>query len=130
MAYALTCHKPNKLCYLTLDGETTVEELKVINKEITAILDVSQEQMCIVFDVNRLEVSYQTTELLRTTQRFMEHERLNLILIITDNKLSRLITMMAFSVARAKVIQCLNFDIAIQNLTQRGFMQESQNVQN
>jgi len=129
MAYALTCHTPDKLLYLTIDGQTTIQELVVIDEEVTAILDTSHEKMCIVIDVNRLEVNYQTVEQLRLTQSYMDHKQLNLGLIITDNKLSRLITMMAFSAARTKVIQCLNFDIAVKNLKQRGFMQESYDAQ-
>lgn len=122
MAYALTCHKPDKLCYLTIDGQTNVKELVIIDQEVTAILDTSPDAMCIVIDVERLDVNYQTVEQLRLTQSYMDHKQLNLALIITDNKLSRLITMMAFSSVRTKVVQCLNFDIAVQNLKQRGFM--------
>ena len=125
MAYSLSCHTPDKLIYLTLDGQSDLEELKAVNQEVLSILDTSLEGMCIVFDVNNLEIDYQTSAHFRLTQDYMNHEQLELAMIITDNKLSRLVTTMAFSKTKTRIVQYHNYQEAEMNLKRRGFMQGS-----
>jgi hypothetical protein len=124
MTQTLSWYIPEQVLTLVLDGQPTTQELETVNQEIIDILDASPNKISIVIDVNNLNVTYQTTEKLKTTQTYMNHLQLSLALIITANKLNRLITLMAFSTARTKIVQCANIQCADTNLIQRGFMQE------
>lgn len=125
MTYSLSCHMPDKLIYLTLDGQCSLEELQAANQEVMTILDASSVQLCIVFDVNNLVIDYLTSAHLRMSQAYLNHEQLELAMIITDNKLNRLVTMMAFSKTNTRMVQYHNYQQAEENLKRRGFMQGS-----
>ena len=126
MGYTLSWYISGQVLYLKLKGQPKVQELKAINQEIVDILDSSQEKMSIVIDVNELRVSYTSTDQLRATQTYMDREQLVLALIVTDNKLNRLITLMAFSTTRTKFIQCKNLQEVEIHLKNRGFVRELQ----
>ena len=125
MCKTLSWYIQDELLYLTLKGQLNQQKLKDISKEIVAILDASSKKIGIIIDVNDLEVTYQTTEQLRTTQHYMNHQQLSFAITITNNKLNRLITLMAFSTTRIKLIRCENIQEAETHLKQRGLIKKT-----
>jgi hypothetical protein len=68
--------------------------------------------MKILIDANDFVATHQTTGLLRDTQKYMNHPNLDSAFIVADNKLIRLITLMAFSISRAKMTQFNTMEMA------------------
>jgi hypothetical protein len=112
MPYKLSWYKPEIILYLKLEGQLSLNELETVNQEIMSILDSIRSRVNIVIDATTFSATHQTTGLLRETQQYMNHPNLDSAFIVADNKLMRLITLMAFSISRAKVTQFNTMDIA------------------
>lgn len=121
MSHTISWYIPERVLLLELDDQLKVQEFEAINHEIVDRLDSSQQKVIVVIDVNKMQINHQTANHLRDTQKYMGHVQLNTALIITDNKLARLITLMAFSTSRTRLIQCKNLKEVEINLKQRGF---------
>ncbi|MFW5691410.1 MAG: hypothetical protein ACOCXZ_02805 [Chloroflexota bacterium] len=105
MAHTLSWYMAGHVLALALDGQPSLQELRDINEEIIEVLDRSQTNLNIIIDAVNLRAGYQTADQLRSTQHYMNHPRLANVLVISDNKLNRLITLMAFCLSRAHFIQ-------------------------
>jgi hypothetical protein len=105
MPYLLDWYKPNQVIYLEFNDTLTVDELKQVNHEINRVLDASTDKMYILINANRLRVGYQSSHHLRDTQQYMNHPMLDSAFIISHDKLTRLIMLIAFSLSRAKFFQ-------------------------
>ena len=112
MAYSLAWYQPDVVLHLTLDGHPTVAELQDIDQEVTAVLNGSRMKMRLLIDAANLKEGYQTANHLRDTQKYMNHPRLERILVVSDNKLNRLVTLLAFCVAHARFVQFENLQKA------------------
>ncbi|MDX2076476.1 MAG: STAS/SEC14 domain-containing protein [bacterium] len=112
MPYQLSWYKPETILYLKLEGQLSMDELETANQEVMGILDSLRARVNILIDVTHFSATHQTTGLLRDTQQYMNHHKIDSAYIVTDNKLMRLITLMAFSISRAKVIQFATMDVA------------------
>lgn len=119
MSYSISWYIPKQVIYLKLADQPTVEELKASNREISAILDEGHGKMNILIDAMDLQASYQTSSHLRDTQKFMDHPRMECAVVVTDNKLNRLITLIAFCMARAQFMQFDEFSRAEEYLKHR-----------
>ena len=98
---------------------------KVINDEITEILDKNEQKVIIYIDAADLTPSYQTTDVLRSTQTYIGHKNLDCLLVVTANKLNRLIILMAYAAARVPVLRLENKDELKSYLDRRGIVSES-----
>lgn len=105
MPYTLDWYKTHQVIYLELNGNLTVEELQQVNHEIINVLDTSSHKMYIVINAHDFRVGYHSTNHLRETQKYMNHPALDSAFMVSDDKLTRLITLIAFSLSRAKFFQ-------------------------
>lgn len=121
MAHSLSWYIPQQILYLSLEGQLTVPEMKLINDEVTAYLENAAARISIVIDASELQVGYQTANSLRDTQQYMNHIQLQQALVVATSKLNRLIALLAFSRSRARFIQFDNFDDAKTHLNHQGY---------
>lgn len=105
MPYILDWYKTHQVIYLEFNGNLTVDELQRVNHEIIHVLDASKDKMYIVINTTNFHVGYQSTHHLRETQKYMNHPALDSAFMVSDDKLTRLITLIAFSLSRAKFFQ-------------------------
>lgn len=122
MPYQLGWYKTTQVILLKLDDRLPTSELKRANQEVTAILDASETKKSILIDATLFVAHYQSMDELRNTQTYANHSRLDSVFVVTDNKLNRLITLMAFSRARAKFFQFANLDFADKMLQRFGLI--------
>ncbi|HRF98563.1 MAG TPA: hypothetical protein PLZ51_25320, partial [Aggregatilineales bacterium] len=99
MPYTLSWYKPETILYLKLEGQLSLNELETVNQEVMSILDSLRARVNILIDATNFSATHQTTGLLRETQQYMNHPHLDSAFIVADNKLMRLITLMAFSIS-------------------------------
>ncbi len=111
MPYQLSWYKPETILYLKLEGQLSTHELQAVNQEIVSILDTLRARINILIDATDFTATHQTTSLLRETQQYMNHQYLDSAFIVANNKLMRLITLMAFSISRAKVVHFNTMDV-------------------
>ena len=105
MEQKVSWYIPDRVLHVVLDGQPTFEDLQSVNQQIVGFLDKSKPDIYILFDVMNMGVGYRTTDDLRNTQKYLNHARLYAILVVTDNKLNRLITLMAFGLGRNHFFQ-------------------------
>lgn len=112
MPYLLDWYKTHQVIYLELTGNLTVGELERVNHEIINVLDTSSHKMYIVINANDFRVGYQSTHHLRESQKYMNHPALDSVFMVSDDKLTRLITLIAFSLSRTKFFQFDTMQVA------------------
>src|SRR5262245_9611879 len=105
MAYKLTWYAVDEILHLSLKNVITAEEMKEINHHTTEMLDDAGRKLSLIIDVSELTASYATVDSLRMTQRYRDHHKLDAIIVIANNKLNRLITLLAFNLCRAHFMQ-------------------------
>lgn len=105
MAYTVDWQHLDQAIELTIHGQPTLEELQAINEEVSHVLDGIDTRVSILIDTVDLTAGYETANQLRDTQHYMNHPKLDRILVVATNKLNRLITLLAFCTARARLVQ-------------------------
>jgi len=120
MSYTLTWYKPEQVLFLALEDEPSLEELKAINQKVVDTLEKHQVKLGMLIDASRMQVGYRTSNHLRDTQDYMNHPLLDYVYIIADDKLNRLVTLMAFCMARAQFLQFNTMEVAESTLQRRG----------
>jgi len=121
MPYQLEWYKPEQILYLELSGQPTIQELKQVNQEVNHILDLHQRKMILLMDATGFSAGYYSANYLRETQTYVNHEYLGDVLVVSDNKLTRLITLLAFSLSRANFSQHSSMALAEKALQRMGF---------
>ncbi|MBN2303533.1 MAG: hypothetical protein JXQ72_03600 [Anaerolineae bacterium] len=105
MSYELTRHPTDTVLQLALRNTLSLQDLKQINQQVVDALDKSNQKLTLVIDASSLKASYNTVEHLRATQLYRDHPILDTIVIIASDKLNRLVTLLAFHLARVRFIQ-------------------------
>lgn len=121
MPYQLGWYTTGKVLYLELKGQPSIQELKQVSDEVNNILDSYQKKMILLMDTTNLLAGYHSANYLRETQTYMNHDYLGDILVVSDNKLNRLITLLAFSLSRANFSQYNSMTLAEKTLHRMGF---------
>lgn len=122
MAYALSWYIPEHVLCLSITGQPTLQELEEINQEVIKILDTCNSKVSLLINAGELKSGYQTTNQLRDSQKYGNHTHMESILVVSDNKLTRLVTLMAFGVSKAFFMQFNDFARVEDYLKRRGFM--------
>jgi hypothetical protein len=104
-SYQLTWHSTGEVLRLDLLNKVSLDEMKVINGETINILDKSDRKLILLIDASSLKVDYATVDQLRMTQLYRDHPKLSAIVVVADNKMNRLITLLAFHLSKAHFIQ-------------------------
>jgi hypothetical protein len=125
MAYELTWYARDEVLYLGMEGNLSIEELKAINEEMMAILDSTPRKLNLMIEVSALTAGYSTVDSLRSTQKYRDHLKLDSIIGIANNKLNRLITLLAFNLCRADFVQFDSRDKAELYLSEKGIAASS-----
>ncbi len=121
MAHKLTWYVNDEVLYLALEGNLPPEEMKEINEQMLAQLETTSRKVTLLLDASALAVGYSTIDSLRLTQKYRDHHRLGTIVGIANNKLNRLITLLAFNLSRANFIQFDSDDKVQAYMSQRGW---------
>lgn len=123
MSYELKWHSHSAGCvlHLSLYNSLTLEEMEIINQEVMATIDKAEKKIAILIDISELASGYYTVDQLRNTQQYMDHRKVDAIVVIANNKLNRLISLLVFNLARRPFFQYDNLDAAYQRLAHRGF---------
>jgi hypothetical protein len=79
--------------------------MKLANQHTIALLDKAERNLTLMIDASALTAGYTTADNLRTTQQYRDHPKLEAIVVIANNKLNRLITLLAYCTARARFVQ-------------------------
>lgn len=128
MAYTLSWYAANKVLYLSLKGNFSFEELNEINTRMMDVLENSSRKLSLILDVSELMAGYATVDSLRATQKYRDHVNLEAIIGIANNKLNRLITLVAFNLCRAYFIQFDTPDKVQTYMFQKGVAPASQTI--
>ncbi|GAB4515693.1 MAG: hypothetical protein OHK0046_19500 [Anaerolineae bacterium] len=121
MSHVLDWYTPHQVMYLHVFDNPSQEELQAINDEVLNALDHLNTPVGLVLDVTGLSTGYMTAYRLRNTQLYMNDNRLERAYIVAEDKLNRLITLIAFNIARVPFVQFDNFDKAEMHLSKRGY---------
>jgi hypothetical protein len=103
MGYKLSWHIPQRVMYLKLHTETTLQEFEEINKAILGNLEQLKERQCLIIDVTEFKPDALVWDRIRASQLYVTHENLDYALIVgpRTNRLLRLMMMVLFNVSRA-----------------------------
>jgi hypothetical protein len=129
MAYKLSWYAVDEVLHLALKKNLSIEEMKEINQQTAALLDSAPQNLTLLLDVSELTAGYATVDYLRSTQRYRDHYKLAAIVVIANNKLNRLITLLAFNLCRAIFIQFDSREKAQTYMSQRGMVTASRIVE-
>ncbi|MDQ7024638.1 MAG: hypothetical protein Q9P01_07250 [Anaerolineae bacterium] len=121
MAHTLSWYTPHRVLCLTLEGQLSIEELQEINLKVMEMFERQNDRLNIVIDATSLKSGYNTSNDLRSTQKYMNHHQLDTAFVVAENKINRLITLMAFSISRAKFLQFRDWEKATDMLSRSGF---------
>ena len=121
MSYKLTWYAVEEALHLDLHNSLSIDEMKLINRHTVDILNEFNRRLTLLIDASGLIAGYATANHLRDTQRYMDHPKLEAIVIVANNKLNRLITNLVFNIARAHVIQFDSREKAQTYMERRGF---------
>jgi hypothetical protein len=105
MSYELKWYAVEKVLRLDLENGLSLDEMKLANQRTVDILDKAEQKLTLLIDVSALAAGYTTPDNLRSTQSYRDHPKLDTIVIVANNKLNRLITLLAFHSSRARFIQ-------------------------
>jgi hypothetical protein len=103
MGYQFSWHVPQRVMYLKLSTETTLQEFEEINKTIMGNLNELKERLCLVIDVTEFKPDALVWDRIRASQLYVTHENLDYALVIGQktNRLLRLMMLVLFNVSRA-----------------------------
>jgi hypothetical protein len=103
MGYQLSWHMPQRVMYLKLYTETTLQEFEEINKVIVGNLNDLKERLCLIIDVTEFKPDALVWDRIRASQLYVTHENLDYALIVgpRTNRLLRLMMLVLFNVSRA-----------------------------
>lgn len=102
---------PQKVLYLVLSGDYTLDEAMEVNRLICDELDKNQSPLNIFIDVTQMQKPYNFSTI-RNVQTFINHPQLFCIFVISDDRLMRLSMMVIFNLAQAQLHLCNKFETA------------------
>lgn len=105
MSYEISWYATQGVLRLELQNSMSLDEMKLANQHTTHILDEADHKLALMIDASALTAGYTTADYLRSTQQYKDHPKLDVIVVIANNKLNRLITLLAFSSSRARFMQ-------------------------
>lgn len=125
MGYSVSWYIPDQVLRIVLENNLTIDELQTIHQDVTGVLASVHNNLHVLIDATQFSASYNSSAQLRDTQLYGNNPRVNGILVIADNKLTRLITLMAFCLYRAPITQFMNYGAADTYLRRIGLAETS-----
>ncbi|HLU08062.1 MAG TPA: hypothetical protein VK003_00210 [Oceanobacillus sp.] len=121
MPFTFSWYAVGEALQLDLSGNISPDEMQVINQHVADLLAESKRKIVLLIDASALVAGYSTADQLRATQRYVDHPKLDALLVVATSKLNRLITLLAFNLVRPTFIQFSNRESAYAYLIRRGF---------
>lgn len=121
MPHKLVWNTTGDILHLSLYNQITLDEMVIINEQIIGMLNRLDQKVILLMEVSTLNAGYTTVDQLRKTQEYIHHSKLDSLVIISRNKLNRLITMMAFNLGRVPFFQFDTEEKASGHVKRRGF---------
>jgi hypothetical protein len=128
MPYTLTWYAVGEALHLSLAGDLSLDEMSLINQHTTDILAIAERKLFLLIDVSALTSGYATVDHLRRTQKYMDHPKLEALVVIANSKLNRLIMLLAFNLARVPFFQFPNKEGAQEYMTRRGYSESPTSI--
>lgn len=128
MSYELNWYSIGRVLHLNLINGLSLDEMETINQQVTDTIEKANQKIVVLIDVSALNTGYSTVDQLRNTQRYMNHRKLDAIVVVANNKLNRLISLLVFSLARTPIFQFENAEAANQHLARRGYLVASSSL--
>jgi hypothetical protein len=100
MAYDLSWHVPNRVLFLSISGDYTLEDASEVNRLVTRELDQSNAQLSILIDVRKMSRPVNFVNI-RATQTFMDHRKLQHIYVAASDRLVKLSMIVIFNLGKA-----------------------------
>jgi hypothetical protein len=125
MPFSFMWYTVGEALQLEVSGNLTLAEMQIINQRVTDLLANSERKIVLLIDVSGLVAGYGTADQLRATQRYVDHPKLDALVVVASSKLNRLITLLAFNLSRASFLQYSNRESAYAYLIRRGFSESS-----
>jgi hypothetical protein len=119
MGYDLKWLARGEVLRVELQNVVSIDELKDVNRQAFDILDKTDGKLVLLLDISALQVVYTTVEHLRNTQLYIDHPKLDTLVVIAGSKLHRLISLLAFHLSLARCVQCESVEQAQRFLTAR-----------
>ena len=110
-AYKLDWYIPSKTLSLSLSGDYTLENAQEVNRLISDRLDQSQSPVSILIDATQMNRPFNFSNI-RSTQTYMNHQRLHRIYVAAGDRLVRLALIVIFNWSRAPLYVCEDLDKA------------------
>lgn len=125
MPFTFTWYAVGEALQLDLSGSLTLDEMQRISQRVIELLDECQQKVVLMIDASEMVAGYTTADQLRATQRYVDHPKLDALVVVASSKLNRLITLLAFNLVRPPFLQFSNRESAYAYLIRRGFSESS-----
>lgn len=121
MGYTVSWEHPQEILRLNLTDPINRVELETLNQELTARLDEQDERIQLIVDASQLSVGYYTIDDIRTTQQYRDHHNLEAAYVVTQNKVTRLVMLVAFNLSRARFLHFNDLPALASYLNKSGY---------
>lgn len=98
----LSWYLPDKVIYLHISGDYTLEDSRQVNTAIIEELEHRQEDLVLVIDAMEMNRPYNFDQI-RSTQTYMNHQNLKHIYAVTTDRVVKLALMIIFNISRAQL---------------------------
>lgn len=122
MAFDINWSADGQVVDIALYNHVSLDEMQVINQRVMETIDQTSGKIAVLIDVSRLNTGYYTVEHLRTTQQYMHSQKVDAIVVVSDNKLNRLIGLLVFNLTYIPLFQFDDSAQAHRHLEERGFL--------
>lgn len=124
MTYALSWYTADEVLLVELCDSVRNTDYVGLAAEVDAILQASPDQLDVIFDLRKMEVTYETQNELKALQDIVQHTNIYWVYFISDNKLKRLVVLLAFGLlGQINLTQYQTFESLVTVLERRGFME-------
>jgi hypothetical protein len=102
MAYRVFWHIPRQVIYVELEGNLTLKDFQLINRDVLEHLgnENTDRQITLVIDITRPSTTPQAFAQLKASQTYILRRDLKSIAVVGSNKFMRLMMLLTFNLCR------------------------------
>ncbi len=112
MAYSVAWDIPGKVLYLKVLEEVSRQEFLEIDNKIKVCLGKYDTEILLVVDASQAKIAPYGIEQIKASQTYLQSRQIKQLLVISNNKLNRLVLLLLFNLCRPKLQFCDNFNQA------------------
>lgn len=101
MSYKLETHRDGKIVNIVMSGRVTVDDFAAINAQILDHIATQRgSRLTIVIDTSSTTYFPENYDALRRCQSYIERPEVKTVVVVTRNKFTRLMLLLAFHLAK------------------------------